>query len=81
MTGAGALAVFPTLLGCAAAPTKHDKDTSSAEGPITSAAGTVVMVIRHAEKPAKSGAGGAGIALTGASDPHSLTERGWTPGR
>jgi hypothetical protein len=32
------------------------------------------MVIRHAEKPARHGAG---IALDGRTDRHSLTDRGW----
>lgn len=77
MTAAGALATFPALLGCAPAPSKKAKG-SDASSESAAAPGTVVMVIRHAEKPAKSGAGGNGIAVSGASDPHSLTERGWT---
>jgi len=79
VSGAGAAAAFPALLGCTSAPTKHPKGSGTSSEAVTATPGTMVMVIRHAEKPAKSGAGGAGISLSGASDVfHSLTERGWT---
>jgi hypothetical protein len=81
ITGATALGAFPALLGCASIPTKKGNragNAGSPSDPVTAAPGTVVMVIRHAEKPTKSGAGSTGTSLTGATDVHSLTERGWT---
>jgi hypothetical protein len=77
MTGAAAAGAFPALLGCTSAPAKKGQGSSPSES-VNAAPGAVVMVIRHGEKPAKSGTGGTGISLSGASDIHSLTERGWT---
>lgn len=45
--------------------------------PPVPAGGTLVMIVRHAEKPAGSGAP-QGIDVDGNPDPHSLTVRGWT---
>lgn len=36
-----------------------------------------VMIVRHAEKPPKHGAGPAGVKLDGSHDDHDLTPRGW----
>jgi len=69
----GALAAFPALLGCAPAPTKKSAPGSTA----SAAPGSVIMVIRHGEKPAKTDTAG-GIDLTGQPDIHSLTTQGWT---
>lgn len=67
----GALVASPALMGCAEAPLPSYRSVSS---PI---AGSVVMVIRHGEKPAKS-APADGIDLRGRPDNHSLTHQGWT---
>lgn len=67
----GALVAGPALMGCAEAPLTSYRSVSS---PI---AGSVVMVIRHGEKPAKS-APADGIDLRGRPDSHSLTHQGWT---
>jgi hypothetical protein len=69
----GALAAFPALLGCAPAPVKKPSSGSS----VSEAPGSVIMVIRHGEKPAKTDTNG-GLDLTGRPDIHSLTRQGWT---
>ncbi|SFW86373.1 hypothetical protein [Amycolatopsis australiensis] len=45
--------------------------------PPAPAGGTLIMIIRHAEKPAGSGTP-QGIDVDGNADPHSLTVAGWT---
>ena len=73
VTAAAAITAFPTLLGCTHAPSKKPATGS----PVSARPGSVVMVIRHGEKPAKSDSSG-GIDLTGHPDTHSLTTQGWT---
>lgn len=53
------------------------QDTQPAVLPPASPTGTLVMITRHAEKPATSGPP-QGIDVNGNPDPHSLTVRGWT---
>lgn len=67
-----ALAVSPALMGCRSATT-----SKPATG-LSGSPGRLVMVIRHAEKPVKTGGGPTGIDLRGLADSHSLTERGWS---
>ena len=50
-------------------------DAQSAALPPAASTGTLVMIIRHAEKPAGSTQG---VDVNGNPDPHSLTVRGWT---
>lgn len=72
ITIGGALAAFPALLGCT--PSEQRIRATSGEEP---ARDTVIMVIRHGEKPAKSQPP-LGIDLSGRPDVHSLTTKGWT---
>jgi len=72
LTAGAAATVVPALLGCETAPTGRRYRTA------TGSSDRIVMVIRHGEKPGKSGTAPAGIDLRGAVDTHSLTERGWT---
>jgi hypothetical protein len=71
LSAGAAVAAFPALLGCAPAPSRK----GSTGGGVTAPAGTLIMVIRHGEKPASKSA--AGIDLDGRPDTHSLTELGW----
>lgn len=77
-TGAAVIA-FPALLGCAPGPGRPAPSKRSGGdgggGAVTAPAGTLIMVIRHGEKPASKSA--AGIDLNGQPDTHSLTEQGW----
>ncbi|GAB2719254.1 hypothetical protein [Kitasatospora kifunensis] len=89
LLGAFAAAVaVPALGGCGTATKKKDAkhqsaaaakavaaaDTAPAAAP---AAGSVIMIIRHAEKPTGSGAP-YGVTDQGVKDSESLTIRGWT---
>lgn len=66
----GGLAVSAALLGGCASQAQRATATSAR-------ANTLIMIIRHAEKPAGSGAS-QGIDIDGNPDAHSLTVRGWT---
>lgn len=70
-TGA-AVAVLPALMGFAPAPVKKPAGRG-----VSAAPGTLVMVIRHGEKP-EPPSSAIGIDLNGQSDSHSLTKVGWT---
>lgn len=72
LTAGAAVIAFPALLGCAPAPSRKG---GAGGGGVTAPAGTLIMVIRHGEKPASKSA--AGIDLNGLPDTHSLTEQGW----
>ena len=72
LTAGAAVVAFPALLGCAPSPSKR---SGGGGGGVTAPEGTLIMVIRHGEKPASKSA--AGIDLNGMPDTHSLTEQGW----
>ncbi|WP_228563670.1 hypothetical protein [Catenulispora rubra] len=79
--------VLPALAACSGGGKhKHDKQNGAAVGASGSSNGAVsdvgggmdvLMIIRHAEKPAGSGAP-YGLTADGVQDDHSLTIQGWT---
>jgi broad specificity phosphatase PhoE len=72
---AGVVSALSVLLAaCAAGPVSTPAATPSAEASRTAAASTVVMVIRHAEKPMGTDPG---IDAEGKEDDSSLTATGW----
>jgi hypothetical protein len=78
-----ALAAAVAVAGCAANQPAPAPSTSTFARPpastaVTAAPGTVVMVIRHGEKPAGTDDG---IDASGNPDSHSLTPRGWERAR
>lgn len=77
ITVGAAVVAFPALLGCTPSPHRPvpSKKGGGSGGDVTAASGSLIMVIRHGEKPASKSA--AGIDLNGLPDTHSLTEQGW----
>jgi len=80
LTIGAAVVAFPALLGCAPGPSrpgpsKKGDSSGGGAGDVLAPAGTLIMVIRHGEKPASKSL--AGIDLNGQPDTHSLTELGW----
>jgi hypothetical protein len=74
---AGAVTTSATLLaGCGA---RQLLSTPAAAPPPSGPAGTLIMIIRHGEKPVTDAA--PGIDSAGNPDAHSLTARGWTRAR
>jgi hypothetical protein len=72
LAAAGAL-VAATVAGCSTTPGKGHKNGAAPNLPPP---GTVVMIIRHGEKPAKEDSL-PGIDATGRPDDSSLTQVGW----
>jgi hypothetical protein len=73
---AAAFVVLPALLAAAPAPTPVPPAAPAAMASAIARPGSVIMVIRHGEKPPKKTNGG--IDLSGKPDDHSLTGEGWT---
>lgn len=90
LTVGAATVTFPALLGCSPgpselgpskpgpaglSPSKKGGLAGGGAGDVTGPSGTLIMVIRHGEKPASKSL--AGIDLNGQPDTHSLTQQGW----
>jgi hypothetical protein len=72
-----ALTTAASLAACAPS---QSAPSANSQPPVSAAPGTLIMIIRHGEKPSGANAA-AGIDPTGKPDKHSLTPIGWNRAR